>query len=83
LCSKVDELKDEFLDKLKIKLLELEDADDVAHEVIQIISDIKVYLEGRGSFVTNQQKIGFKQLFHGFIIKDWFDEDEHCERYHK
>ena len=45
--------------------------------------DIQVLLEGDTHFITKQKDISFKQLFQGFIVNDWFEEDEKCTRYHK
>lgn len=38
--------------------------------------DIKSYLDGNKNIPGLQNVVGFKQLFQGYIGKDWFGADE-------
>ena len=51
------------------------------HEVLQIMDDIKNYLEGHDYFITAQDLIGFMNLFCGFIIKDWISAETEYSKY--
>ena len=49
--------------KLKDELIKVESIDQVIHEMIQIINDIKQYLLANSYFIIKQQEIGFKAVF--------------------
>ena len=44
--------------------------EEIVHEAIQFIDNIKTYLTGNNYFITTQQEVGYKYLFRGFIVKD-------------
>ena len=45
--------------------------------MIQIIVDgVKICSEKEDSFITNQSVLGVKQLFSGFIVKKWIEDEE-------
>jgi len=46
-----------------------------------MIDDIKNYLNGYDYFIMVQNKIGFKNLFRGFVLKDWINAEEHCNKF--
>ena len=68
--SKNTNQRQEFLFTLKEKLLVVEGTDEVVHKVLQIMDDIKNYLESNEYFIMVQDLIRFKNLFCGFILKD-------------
>ena len=47
-----EEVHYEFLFRLKARLIELEDADQVAHEIMTFISDISQYSKGGDEYRT-------------------------------
>ena len=55
--------------------------EEVIYEVLQIIDDIKNYLNGHNIFIITQSKLGFNKLFEGFIIKDWINSITNCRKY--
>ena len=61
--------------------MKVEGIDKIIHEVLQMIKDIKIYLEGYNYFITAQKEIGFKFIFRGFILKDWINALTNCRKY--
>ena len=67
--------------KLKEELLKVESIEEIIYEAIQMINNIEQYLLGNNYFITKQKEIGFKALFRGFIVRDWFDNDIEFNKY--
>ena len=82
LCIKNKEIRDKFLFTLKEKLLAIEGMEDVIHEILQMIEDIKNYLNRYDYFITAQNTIGFKNLFRGFVLKDWINAEEQYNKFY-
>jgi len=49
--------------------------------VLQLVDDIKHYLEGHDYFITAQKEIEFDKLFRRFIVKDWINYESNCRKY--
>ena len=56
---------------MAIKLVKRKPLDIDEEEIMQIINDIQKYLIERSDFETNQQSMGIRVLFRGYIIKAW------------
>jgi len=65
-----EEVYDKFLFWLKARLIESENADQVAHKILQFVNNISQYLKGGNDYRTLQPILGFKMLFCGFVIRD-------------
>ena len=63
MCNSNEKRREEFIFILKEKLLKMEGMEEVIHEVLQIIDDIKNYLNGYNIFITAQGELGFDKLF--------------------
>ena len=48
-----------------------------------MINDIRKYLIERNDYETNQQYIGFKVLFKGYVIKNWYKANFNATKYAK
>ena len=72
---------DEFLFRLKARLIESENVDQVAYEILQFVDDISQYLKGGDDYRTLQLILVFKILFRSFVIRDWFNSNIICNKY--
>ena len=61
--------KAEFIKPLAIELVKWKPPDIEEEEVMQIINNIRKYLINRNDMKMNQQYLGFKVLFRGYVIK--------------
>ena len=52
-------------------------------EILDMIEDIMVFLEegDEDEYETSQQYIGMKDLFKGFVVKDWKGSNFNCSKY--
>lgn len=55
--------------------------DNIKREAEQFLNDVKEYLNGDYNVAGSQSCIGFKQLFRGFILKDWFGSNDEEKKY--
>ena len=55
--------------------MQVEGTKEIIHKVLQFIEDIKTYLQRGDYFITNQYRIGYKYLFQGFIVRDWYRKE--------
>ena len=74
-CSKIFNLRVEFIMELQAKLQRVKHEDVIDDEIENIIYDIRQYLVNRENFSTNQQYIGFKVLFRRYAVKNWSEMD--------
>lgn len=42
------------------------------------VEDVIEYLNRGENYRTTQQILGFKELFRGYVVKDWFGHNEEC-----
>ena len=82
------ELKIDYIVELKDKLITAKNNQILEEEVNIMIKDIRNFLINRDNYKTNQQYLGFKALFCGFVIKSWFgtnfssDKYAECKKYY-
>ena len=50
-----------------------------------MIEDITIYFDNgdEDEFTTSQQYIGFRELFRGYIVKDWVGSNFNCDKYNE
>ena len=53
--------------------------------VISFVEDIMKYAWDNdiGEYKTNQQYVGMKELFHGYVVKDWDRVEFNMNKYHE
>ena len=51
--------------------------------ILNLIEDIVVYFDNgeEDEYVSSQQYVGMRELFRGFIVKDWVEADFNCKQY--
>ena len=70
----------QFINEIANKLLKVTIVEDL-DKINIMLDDIKEYLNGRQTFHTNQQLIGYDALFRGYIIKNWLETE--CNNYYE
>ena len=73
--------KVDYIVELKDKLMNIKYGNIEEEEIDKIIKDIKKFLVKRDDFEMNQQYLGFKALFRGFVIRSWFGTDFSNDKY--
>ena len=70
-CRQVEGKRDEFLTKLRIKLIKADDTNEDLIKVNKIVSDMSEFLKNETSFETNQEAFGMRNVFRGIRMKSW------------
>ena len=78
---KADMKKAEFIKYVVIELVKYELSDIEQEELIKMVNDIRKYLIDINNFETNQQSVGFKALFQGYVIKAQTDTNFNTTKY--
>ena len=75
-CASAKEMRDNFKKELGVKLSNIENArkDEIKWE--WFVDNIIEYLNGGEKFRTTLWLLGFKELFQGYVVKDWFGHNE-------
>ena len=82
-CKETIELRKEFIEKLLVELIK-QTIDNVdVNMIMAFCEDILRYLEEEeeDKYETNQQYIGMKELFRGYIVIDWEGVDLQYVKY--
>lgn len=53
---------------------------DIVNKLDIFVDNIKRYFNGNSNVLGSQNIIGFKQLFCGYVVKDWFGSDENQKK---
>ena len=70
MCTTINDKKDEFIIKIETKLKEADKENKDTDKRLKIIKDIHTYSHGGSDYETNQEALGFKNLFRGIIIQE-------------
>ena len=75
-------MRKEFMQELLSKLLKHKN-DIGVNEIMSFCEDILVYLEEDedAEYETNQQHVGMKELFRGYVIRDWMGINFSTKKY--
>ena len=76
-------MRKQYCENMKEKLVRTKLYEEKVQEVKGLLSDIKKYFNGDRDYVTSQAVLGFDKIFIGYIVKDWYRDDENCESYHE
>ena len=81
-CKETIKLRKEFIQKILLELLKNRERVDV-NEIMSFCEDILVYLENdqEVEYETNQQYVGMKELFRGYVVKNWMSTDMNVKKY--
>ena len=73
-CPSIQNIKEQYIDKLKEKLQKIARNEHDKEEVELIIDDIETYvMQRQKEYVTTQQVIGMDKIFKGWVVKNWID----------
>ena len=76
LCENNKSLREESLIKFQVKLHKTDSdkhSDEFRRNIAQeMIKDTKKYFQFHNEFCTNQEILGFRELFRGISLKGWF-----------
>jgi hypothetical protein len=83
-CSTTIEMRKEFIKNLLMALLK-ERENVPVNEIMAMGEDILCYLEEgpEDEYETNQHYIGMKDLFRGYVIKNWKETDFNSRKYRR
>ena len=62
-CRCAEGKRNEFLNKLGIKLTKVDDANEDLIKINKIVNDIRNFLKNETSFETNQEVLGMRNAF--------------------
>ena len=82
-CRSVRHMQREFIKNLTIDLVKENKARIDEEKILNLIEDIVVYFEDgdEDEYESSQQHVGMKNLFRGFIVKDWEGANFNCVKY--
>jgi len=55
--------------------------EEVRKDTTVFINDIEAFINGNDNVPGSQNFIGFKNLFRGYVVKDWFSADTEQTKY--
>ena len=67
--------RDEYLTKLKTKLMKGDDENEHSIKINEIVSKIRKFLKNDASFETNQEGMGMTNVLQGARTKSWTGSD--------
>ena len=70
-----------FIETLKQKLLKIEMTSEMEEQMTRMITNIHRYLNQEQDIGGTQALVGYKYLFRGVIVSDWFGSNESEIRY--
>ena len=74
-CPCITTEKHKFIKSLFLKLSKLDKDREDAGKIKTIVNDIFEYLKNKSNFVTNQEALGFHNVFRGIVVKNWIDNE--------
>ena len=77
-CPYMRSRNKEFLLKLHNKLRKINECQD---DVDLFIQNIGLFLNGHSNMTGTQAAIGYKNIFRGFIVRDWFGSNESQQKF--
>ena len=68
-CRCIEGKRDEYLTKLRFKLIKSNDTKEDLIKINKIVRDISKFIKNETSFETNQEFLGMRNVFRRIIIK--------------
>ena len=62
-------MREQFIEKLIEEFVRIKNDDVEEEELVEMIRDIAKFTREENNFETNQEVIGFKYLFQGYVMK--------------
>jgi len=84
-CRAVRHMQRQFIKNLVKELLKVNKRKVDEEIVLDMIEDIIVYFDNgdEEEYTTSQQYIGIRELFRGYIVKDWVGSNFNCDTYNE
>ena len=82
-CRKIRHKQIKFVKDIEKDVIAVNEGKIDEEVIVDMIEDIAGYLYGceEDEYATTQQYIGFKELFRGYVVKDWIGTDFNCTKY--
>ena len=81
-CPSTVELREKWRNKLIKDIKHNEKNQSIHNDAFQFVEDIFLYMNGSNDVPGSQNVIGFKMLFRGYVVKDWFGGNSEETKYH-
>ena len=82
-CSEAYEIREKWNKVVTHKIITMAKSEEIKSQALLFFRTIEDFLNEETVIETTQTEIGYKNLFRGFIVKDWFGYNEDETKYHQ